>query len=60
MNIDGSNPKKLTEMGSYPQATAEWVVYQERRGLWKVPIDGGEPVQLGEEWHGVPSHLMES
>ncbi len=48
MNSDGSNLKQLTELGSYPQATAEWVVYQARRGLLKVPIDGGEPVQLGE------------
>jgi serine/threonine protein kinase/Tol biopolymer transport system component len=55
MNIDGSNLKELTEMGSYPQATAEWVVYQARRGLFKVPIDGGEPVQLGEEmaWNAI-------
>jgi dipeptidyl aminopeptidase/acylaminoacyl peptidase len=38
----------LTDSGSYPQATAEWVVYQTRRSLWKMPIDGGEPVKLGE------------
>ena len=55
MDIDGSNPKRLTDRGNYPQATAEWVVYQTGRKLWKVPIDGGEPVQLGENmtWNDV-------
>ena len=57
MDIDGSNPKQLTGLGIYPQATAEWVVYQGggRGRLWKVPIDGGEPVQLGENmtWSAV-------
>jgi len=57
MDIDGSNPKSLTDRGNYPQATAEWVVYQtgERGLLWRVPIDGGEPVQLGENltWSAV-------
>jgi len=48
MDMDGSNPKQLSR-GSYPQATAEWVVYQAERHLWKAPIDGGEPVQLSDE-----------
>ncbi len=51
MDIDGSNPKQLIDSGNYPQATAEWVVFQRGGGggsLWKVPIDGGEPVQLGK------------
>ncbi|MDQ3013034.1 MAG: hypothetical protein M3X11_20290 [Acidobacteriota bacterium] len=48
MDIDGSNPKQLVSIGSNWTATAAgWVVYQERNSLWKVPIDGGEPVQLG-------------
>ncbi len=49
MDIDGSNPKQLTDQGGYPQATAEWLIYQARRKLWKMPIDGGEPVQLSDK-----------
>ncbi|MBA3255250.1 MAG: PD40 domain-containing protein [Pyrinomonadaceae bacterium] len=49
MNIDGSNLKQLISRGSYPHHTVEWVVYQVSGSPWKVPIDGGEPVQLSEE-----------
>jgi Tol biopolymer transport system component/DNA-binding winged helix-turn-helix (wHTH) protein len=53
VNADGSNLKQLTngDYEVYPQCTRDstWVVYQ--RGiveprLWKVPVDGGEAVQL--------------
>jgi Tol biopolymer transport system component/DNA-binding winged helix-turn-helix (wHTH) protein len=55
VNMDGSDLKQLTsgEDEFYPHSTPDggWVVYQ--RGvmeprLWKVPADGGEPVQLTE------------
>jgi Tol biopolymer transport system component len=49
MDIDGSNAKQLIHGGTYPQAAAEWVVYQAGRHLWKAPIDGGEPVQLSDK-----------
>lgn len=50
MDIDGRNPKRLTTArGNVPQANAEWVVYHAARALWKIPINGGEPAQLGEK-----------
>ena len=49
MDRDGRNRKQLiSSRGNVPQANAEWVVYQMGRRLWKVSIDGGEPIQLGE------------
>jgi len=50
MDLDGRNPRQLTRTrGNVAQATAEWVVYQSARALWKVPIDGGEPVQISDQ-----------
>jgi Tol biopolymer transport system component len=55
VDSEGGGLKQLTSGGgeSYPRVTpdARWVVYQ--RGeveprLWKVPVDGGEPVQVTE------------
>ena len=49
MNIDGSDPKRLTDVyGNVPKPTPDgrWVVFQAKRSLWKMPIEGGEPVQL--------------
>jgi eukaryotic-like serine/threonine-protein kinase len=55
MNLDGSNPKQLTQGASafYPTITPDgkWVVYavlseSGMPNLWKMPIDGGEAVQL--------------
>jgi Tol biopolymer transport system component len=52
MNMDGSNVKQLTTIGTCHVISPDgkWVVYQvpkgEVRTLWKVSIDGGEPVQL--------------
>jgi Tol biopolymer transport system component/DNA-binding winged helix-turn-helix (wHTH) protein len=53
VDADGRNLKQLTngDYGVYPQCTRDsmWVVYQggivEPR-LWKVPVDGGQAVQL--------------
>src|SRR5437867_7844673 len=54
MDIDGGNQKQLTRGSSdaRPQCTPDnkWVIYTshdtEPPTLWKVPIDGGNPVQL--------------
>ena len=56
MNSDGSNPVQLTRGSGekFPLCSPDgsWVVYnsvasdQSLYALWKVPIEGGEPVQL--------------
>jgi serine/threonine protein kinase/Tol biopolymer transport system component len=57
MAIDGSNPKQLTQgEGEYfPVCSPDgkWVVYSPlssggKLSLWKIPIDGGDPVQINE------------
>ncbi len=59
IDIDGGNPKQLTRGGHdvRPQCSPEgkWVVYTHRvtpgrPTLWKVPIEGGEAVQLHDEF----------
>ncbi|MGH9882489.1 MAG: hypothetical protein ACRD6N_13710, partial [Pyrinomonadaceae bacterium] len=52
INNDGSNPKQLTLTDvagiSPPQCTPDnQVVYHSADALWKVSIDGGEPVKIG-------------
>jgi Tol biopolymer transport system component len=32
----------------------QWVVYVSERGLWKIPIDGGDPVRLTEKLTSTP------
>jgi Tol biopolymer transport system component/DNA-binding winged helix-turn-helix (wHTH) protein len=55
MDSDGKNPQRLTagedESEMYPHCSAgtDWVVYQrgwETTTLWKVPLSGGQAVQL--------------
>jgi Tol biopolymer transport system component len=53
MDIDGSSPKQLTngsgENCPHFTPTGDWVVYNSFPGkvvLWKVPTNGGNPVQL--------------
>ena len=57
MGTDGSNPRQLTQgEGEYfPTCSADgqWVLYTPigangTPSLWKVPIDGGEPVKLSD------------
>jgi len=56
MDIDGTNLIQLTN-GQYDHNTPDfspdgaWVVYTKigaEKGIWKVPIDGGDPVRLVE------------
>lgn len=56
VNIDGSNPKQLSSGGDarWPRCAPDnkWVVYASivnPTGLFKVPIDGGDPVQLTDK-----------
>src|SRR6266581_1043820 len=53
IDIDGNNPRQLTngigELNPQCSPTGQWVLYNSRSSnasLFKVPIDGGEPVQV--------------
>ena len=56
MGIDGSNPKQLTDSAndgllSDFSGDGEWVIYSKNgleKGVWKVPIEGGNLVRLTE------------
>jgi Tol biopolymer transport system component len=56
MDIDGNNAKPLTESPndgvlSDFSADGKWVVYSKvgsEKGVWKVSIEGGNPVRIGE------------
>lgn len=62
MNIDGSDQRQLTN-GSGEQTPqfspdGHWVVYRTSFGqatVWKVPSDGGEPVQLSHKYSTHPT-----
>ncbi|CAN5565319.1 MAG: PD40 domain-containing protein [Pyrinomonadaceae bacterium] len=61
MDADGSNPKQLTSGGSdsnpYPSPDGRWVVYQSggtKPTLWKVPVEGGQPLQLSHATSSTP------
>jgi serine/threonine protein kinase/Tol biopolymer transport system component len=60
MDADGSNQKQLTSGINEDWPTfsrdGKWVIYSQRSGdvddtraIWKVPLEGGTPVQLGPE-----------
>jgi serine/threonine protein kinase/Tol biopolymer transport system component len=59
---DGSNQKQLTfgEADSYPSCSADgkWVFYDNQSSskitVWKVPIDGGDAVQVTNEYARMP------
>lgn len=59
IDIDGGNPKQLTRGGHdarpHISPDGKWVIYTHRitpvmPTLWKVPLEGGEPVQLHGEF----------
>jgi Tol biopolymer transport system component len=52
MNADGSDPRQLTKaFGNLPEVTPDgrWVTYQARGTVWKVSIDGGEPIKVSPD-----------
>jgi len=62
---DGSEPKQLTftDGNSWPSCSPDgkWVVYDNQANptvsvftVWKVPIDGGQPVQLTDKYARMP------
>ena len=63
MDPDGGNLKQLTEGSGdlYPQSSPDgrWVVFQSTRSgsarVWKVSIDGGEPLRLTDKWSVNPT-----
>ncbi|HKP88029.1 MAG TPA: protein kinase [Blastocatellia bacterium] len=64
INSDGSDPKQLTygngELGCSITPDGKWVVYSSiesfgEQKLWKVSIDGGEPVQLSDKTTALPA-----
>jgi len=51
MDIDGSNPRKLTQGGYFQDISRDglWVIYTPPTAiLFKIPIDGGNRIQLTE------------
>jgi Tol biopolymer transport system component len=55
MDSDGNNPKQLTDStdSSSPDCSPDgkWVVYSKfgpEKGVWKVPMEGGNPVRLSD------------
>jgi Tol biopolymer transport system component len=61
MEIDGSNPKKLTNRAArspHVSPDGKWVVYSHPNNIvLKIPIDGGDEVQLTDKPAGGGSHL---
>jgi dipeptidyl aminopeptidase/acylaminoacyl peptidase len=63
MDADGGNPRQLSRGGGEVSPAfspdGKWVVYQSRVSgrdhLYRVPVDGGEPVQLTETTSYLPS-----
>jgi Tol biopolymer transport system component/serine/threonine protein kinase len=62
MNLDGSNLTQLTRdnQESFPQFSPDgrWIVYESwvsgRSTIWKIPVDGGQPVQLTNKYSKMP------
>jgi len=56
MDADGGNPRQLTnsdhdEESSSFSSDSGWVIYAKdgpEKGIWKVPIQGGDPTRLGD------------
>ena len=64
IDIDGNNPKQLTNGGSdfypYPSPDGHWIIYQSGGGqagrptLWKISVDGGQSTQITSVNTSVP------
>lgn len=52
MDSDGANARQITntiaEVDPYVSPDGKWILFQNvsGSGIWKIPIDGGEPVQI--------------
>ena len=63
MDSDGNNPKQLTDSpfqdpGSDCSPDGKWVVYSKwgsEKGVWKVSMEGGNPVRLSDTEAHVPT-----
>ncbi len=63
MNIDGSDQRQLTNGGSSKQSPqfspdGRWLIYRTsfgKRTVWKIPAEGGEPVQLTDKRSEYPT-----
>ena len=59
--MDGSDPRQLTngigEVFSQFSPDGKWVIYMGwgKNGLWTLPIDGGEPVQIADKGANYPA-----
>ncbi|HKQ50738.1 MAG TPA: protein kinase [Pyrinomonadaceae bacterium] len=62
MDANGANPKQLTN-GNYDRNPAfspdgKWIVYTSfgatNPNLWRIPVDGGDPVQLNDKFSMAP------
>jgi len=55
MDSDGGNVKRITDRGLVPHSSSDgkWVTYQQGQraeaSVWKVSIDGGQPVRLTDK-----------
>ena len=62
MDIDGNNARPLTdstndEVLSDFSADGEWVIYSKHgpeHGIWKVPVEGGNPARISDAFAGSP------
>jgi Tol biopolymer transport system component len=62
MDMDGGHPRQLTDgkSNAYPHFSPDgrWVVYISRdygnATVWKMPVDGGQPVRLSEPTANLP------
>ena len=63
MNLDGSDQRQLTngasgELGAQFSPDGRWLIYStsfSKRTLWRMPAEGGEPVQLNDKLSRAPT-----
>ena len=65
MDSDGNNLRQLTqgagerfEARNYPDCTPDgkWIIFSKfvEKGIWKIPIDGGDPVEISDAFATTP------